>query len=48
MLKNKMYEDIKKGVVKPLKVHVFKANQIEEAFRFMASGKVSYLYLYHF
>lgn len=31
--------DIKLGVIKPLKMTIFNANQIEEAFRFLASGK---------
>jgi fatty acid synthase, animal type len=32
-------EDAKRGIVKPLKTNVFEANEIEKAFRFMASGK---------
>ncbi len=32
-------DDIKKGVVKPLKVNIFEASAIEDAFRFMGSGK---------
>ncbi|CRK94451.1 CLUMA_CG007958, isoform A [Clunio marinus] len=31
--------DIMKGIVKPLKTNVFEANDIEQAFRFMASGR---------
>jgi fatty acid synthase, animal type len=31
--------DIKAGIIKPLKANVFNASQVEEAFRFMASGK---------
>ncbi|KAL7042296.1 hypothetical protein ACKWTF_001098 [Chironomus riparius] len=31
--------DIRAGIVKPLKVNVFEAGEIEQAFRFMASGK---------
>ena len=32
-------DDIKAGVVKPLKTNVFEASEVEQAFRFMASGK---------
>lgn len=32
-------DDIKAGIVKPLKVNLFEASEIEQAFRFMASGK---------
>jgi fatty acid synthase, animal type len=32
-------DDIKSGIVKPLKTNVFNANELESAFRFMASGK---------
>lgn len=32
-------QGIKQGVIKPLKTNVYPANQIEQAFRFMASGK---------
>jgi fatty acid synthase, animal type len=32
-------EDVKRGIVKPIKANVFEANEIEKAFRFMASGK---------
>lgn len=36
--------DIKSGIIKPLKANIFKANQLEEAFRLVASedhiGKV--------
>lgn len=31
--------DIKRGVVKPLKTNIFEANDVEQAFRFMASGR---------
>lgn len=31
--------DIKAGIVKPLKANVFDARDVEQAFRFMASGK---------
>lgn len=34
-----MVEDIKNGVVKPLKTTIFEAKEIEQAFRFLASGK---------
>jgi fatty acid synthase len=30
---------MKMGIVKPLKTNVYPANQVEQAFRFMASGK---------
>lgn len=32
-------DDIKSGIVKPLKANVFDANDVEQAFRFMASGR---------
>lgn len=31
--------DIKRGIVKPLKANVFDASDVEQAFRFMASGR---------
>jgi fatty acid synthase len=31
--------DIKKGIVKPLKTNIFKASEMEAAFRLMVSGK---------
>jgi fatty acid synthase, animal type len=31
--------DIVKGIVKPLKTNVFEAKDVEQAFRFMGSGK---------
>lgn len=31
--------DLGKGIIKPLKTNIFKSNEIEKAFRFMASGK---------
>ena len=34
-----MLKDIKAGIVKPLKTNVFDACDVEEAFRYMASGK---------
>lgn len=34
-----MKEGVKKGLIKPLKTTVFDGNQLEEAFRFLASGK---------
>lgn len=34
-----MQEGIEGGVVKPIKSNVFKASEIEQAFRFLASGK---------
>jgi len=35
-----LFQDLmNKGVIKPLKTTVFKANEIQEAFRFFASGK---------
>ena len=38
-LRTLMEEGIKSGVVKPLSRKIFEWNQVEEAFRFMASGK---------
>ena len=38
-LKELIMEDIRSGIIKPLKTNVFKANEIEQAFRFLASGK---------
>jgi fatty acid synthase len=34
-----MQEGIDSGIIKPLKATVFKASEIEQAFRFLASGK---------
>lgn len=34
-----MDKDIKAGIIKPIKVNLFEAHDIEQAFRFMASGK---------
>lgn len=34
-----MNEDLQKGIIKPLNTTIFEANQVEEAFRFMASGR---------
>ena len=31
--------DIKSGIIKPLKTNIFEASQVEQAFRFLASGK---------
>jgi fatty acid synthase len=31
--------DIERGIIKPLKVNVFEASQVEQAFRFLASAK---------
>ncbi|CAO1403431.1 unnamed protein product [Diamesa serratosioi] len=31
--------DLKSGIIKPLKTNIFAANQVEQAFRFLASGK---------
>jgi fatty acid synthase len=32
-------DDLKRGVIKPINYKVFQQNEVEEAFRFMASGK---------
>lgn len=32
-------DDLKKGIIKPLKTNVFKVDEIEQAFRLLASGK---------
>lgn len=34
-----MQRDIDRGIIKPLKSNVFKASEIEQAFRFLASAK---------
>lgn len=34
-----IHDDIKKGIIKPLQVNDFNAEEIEQAFRFLASGK---------
>lgn len=34
-----MRQDILRGYIKPLKARLFDANDVEDAFRFMASGK---------
>jgi fatty acid synthase len=31
--------DIKTGIIKPFKTNIFPANQVEQAFRYLASGK---------
>ena len=31
--------DLKSGIIKPIKTTIFAANQVEQAFRFLASGK---------
>lgn len=38
-LKNLVDNDIKRGIVKPLKRNVYNAENIEQAMRFLASGK---------
>lgn len=39
LLKALIEKDIKKGIIKPLNVNVFEASEIEQAFRYLASGK---------
>jgi fatty acid synthase len=39
IVKDLVQRDIDAGIVKPLNANVFEANEIEQAFRFMASGK---------
>ncbi|XP_070493817.1 fatty acid synthase-like [Chironomus tepperi] len=39
VLRSILENDIQSGVIKPLKTNIFPANQIEQAFRFLASGK---------
>ena len=39
MLKNLIEGDLEKGIIKPLKTNVFQPDEIEQAFRFMASAK---------
>lgn len=34
-----MKEDIKSGIIRPLKATIFKASDIEQSFRYLASGK---------
>lgn len=38
-VKDLLADGIKKGIVKPLRTNVYEANDIEQAFRFLASGK---------
>jgi fatty acid synthase, animal type len=38
-LNKKIEEDLRAGIIKPIRRTVFKANEIEKAFRYMASGK---------
>jgi fatty acid synthase len=33
------HNDFKNGIIKPLKTNVFKRNELEKAFRFLAGGK---------
>lgn len=39
ILKNLLERDMKRGIIKPLKTNVFNADEIEQAFRLLASGK---------
>ena len=39
ILHQRIENDIKRGIIKPLKTNVFPADEIEQAFRFLASGK---------
>lgn len=39
MLKKLLDDDLKRGIIKPLKTNVFKPDEIEQAFRFLASAK---------
>lgn len=34
-----MQRDLDAGIIKPFKTNIYKANEIEKAFRFLASGK---------
>jgi fatty acid synthase, animal type len=38
-LRTLIERDMKVGIIKPLRTNVFEANQVEQAFRFLASGK---------
>jgi len=38
-MKSLIENDISAGIIKPLKVNLFEANQVEQAFRLLASGK---------
>lgn len=38
-LNQKFNDDLKAGIIKPLKTNIFEANQVEQAFRLLASGK---------
>jgi fatty acid synthase, animal type len=38
-LKEMLERDMKSGIIKPLRTNIFKANQVEQAFRLLASGK---------
>jgi fatty acid synthase, animal type len=39
MLKQMLENDIKRGIIKSIKNNVYKADNIEQAFRYLASGK---------
>ncbi|KAL7024413.1 hypothetical protein ACKWTF_013028 [Chironomus riparius] len=39
ILKKLLDDDMKRGIIKPLKTNVFNADEMENAFRFLASGK---------
>ncbi|KAL7049985.1 hypothetical protein ACKWTF_003930 [Chironomus riparius] len=39
VLKKLLDDDMRRGIIKPLKTNVFNADEIESAFRFLASGK---------
>lgn len=39
LVHNLMAEDIARGVVKPLHANVYEANEIQQAFRYLATGK---------
>lgn len=38
-LKRMLQHDLNRGIIKPLKTTVYKASEVEKAYRFLASGK---------
>ncbi|CRK99510.1 CLUMA_CG012829, isoform A [Clunio marinus] len=39
ILRKLLDRDLKSGIIKPLKANIFEANEVEKAFRYLASGK---------
>lgn len=38
-MRNLIEKDLKSGIIQPLKTNIFQASEVEQAFRFLASGK---------